>query len=61
MATDCLKVCTRDLTKSIGKPRFETERFVLNWDFHILIILSLDLSKKQDQDWTDRTALKQKI
>ena len=38
----------------IEKSRFEAETFVLNWDFqldcHILIIPSLHLSEKQDQD-----------
>ena len=45
----------------IEKPRFETDTFVLNWGFHILIIPSVYLSEKQDQDQIDHTASKQKI
>ena len=38
MATACLRIAPDTWQSQIEKPRFETETFVLNWDFHILII-----------------------
>ena len=50
MATDWFEFAPKSRQSRIEKPRFKTETFILNWDFHILVIPSVHLGEKQDQD-----------